>query len=224
VAKARPPSATRIWDLPVRVFHWSLATAVVFSFVTGKMGGDALEWHFRSGYVIAALLLFRLAWGFAGSRYARFASFPPSVSRAWQMMRSGKSASASAGHSSLGALSVYALLLALLVQATTGMFANDGTYAEGPLGRFVSTAASNRLSTVHYYNHYLIAALTAMHVAAIAFYLFARRENLIVPMLTGDKHDIGEIAQAADDSVVIRIRAAVIAAVAAAFVYSVVTL
>jgi len=66
---------TRIWDLPTRLFHWLLAALVVFSFTTGKLGGDWLTWHFRSGYAIASLLLFRLLWGFAGSRYARFASF-----------------------------------------------------------------------------------------------------------------------------------------------------
>lgn len=74
---------TRIWDLPTRLFHWLLAALVVFSFTTGKLGGDWLTWHFRSGYAIASLLLFRLLWGFAGSRYARFASFLPSPSRIW---------------------------------------------------------------------------------------------------------------------------------------------
>jgi Prokaryotic cytochrome b561 len=76
---------------PTRLFHWSLASLVVFSFTTGKLGGDWLTWHFRSGYAIASLLLFRLLWGFAGSRYARFASFLPSPSRIWRTVRSKES-------------------------------------------------------------------------------------------------------------------------------------
>ena len=65
----------RVWDLPTRIFHWTLAGLVIFSFTTGKVGGGWMEWHLRSGYAILALLVFRLAWGFAGSRTARFAHF-----------------------------------------------------------------------------------------------------------------------------------------------------
>ena len=86
-----PSARTRIWDLPTRLFHWLLAALVIFSFTTGKLGGDWLTWHFRSGYAIASLLLFRLLWGFAGSRYARFASFLPSPSRIWRTVRSTRS-------------------------------------------------------------------------------------------------------------------------------------
>ena len=205
---------TRIWDLPTRLFHWLLAAFVVFSFTTGKLGGDWLTWHFRSGYAIATLLLFRLLWGFAGSRYARFASFLPSPSGVWRTVRSSESGTVptTAGHSAIGTLSVYALLIVLAVQISTGVFANDGSFVEGPWVKFVSAATSDRLSKVHYYNHWLIAGLVALHVAAIAYYLLARKEDLLTPMLTGDK--LGISATAADDGIAIRVRAAVIAALA----------
>lgn len=220
---AEPSNRVRIWDLPTRLFHWLLAALVVFSFTTGKIGGEWMDWHFRSGYTIASLLLFRFLWGFAGSRYARFASFLPSPSGVWNTLRSrGSAIPANAGHSELGTLSVYALLIVLAMQVSTGVFTNDGSYTEGPWVKFVSGATSGRLSTLHYYNHWLIAGLVALHVAAIAFYLLARREDLITPMLTGDK--LGISAPAAEDGATIRLRAAVLAAIAGGAVFYLVTL
>jgi len=214
----------RIWDLPTRLFHWLLAALVVFSFTTGKLGGDWLEWHFRSGYTILSLLVFRLLWGFTGSHYARFVNFLPSPSRVWRTLRSQESevTRVSAGHSDIGTLSVYALLTVLAVQATIGPFTNDGSFTEGPWVKFISSATSNRLSTLHYYNSWLVVALTALHVAAIAFYLLARREDLITPMLTGDK--LGLSAPAAEDGTTIRLRAAALAALAGGIVFYLVTL
>jgi len=219
-----PSARTRIWDLPTRLFHWLLAALVIFSFTTGKLGGDWLTWHFRSGYAIASLLLFRLLWGFAGSRYARFSSFLPSPSRIWRMLRSAGSevVPATAGHSAIGTLSVYALLIVLAVQISTGVFTNDGSFTEGPWVKFVSSALSDRLSTVHYYNHWLVVGLTALHVAAIGFYLLVRRDDLITPMITGDK--VGLAAPAAEDGAAIQLRAAVLAMVAAGVVCYLVTL
>ena len=219
-----PSARTRIWDLPTRLFHWLLAALVIFSFTTGKLGGDWLTWHFRSGYAIASLLLFRLLWGFAGSRYARFASFLPSPSRVWRMVRFAepRAVPVGAGHSDIGTLSVYALLVVLALQVATGVFTNDGTFTEGPWVKFVSEALSNRLSSIHYYNHWLIVGLTALHVAAILYYLLARKQDLLTPMLTGDK--LGIDALAAEDGMSIRVRAAVFAAIAAGVVSYLVTL
>ena len=218
-----PSARTRIWDLPTRLFHWLLAALVIFSFTTGKLGADWLTWHFRSGYAIASLLLFRLLWGFAGSRYARFASFLPSPSQIWRTVSSeSRALRVSAGHSEIGTLSVYALLVVLAVQVGTGVFTNDGSFTEGPWVKFISEALSNRLSRIHYYNHWLVVGLTALHVAAIAYYLLARKEDLLTPMLTGDKFGID--APPAEDGMSIRVRAAVFAAIAAGVIFYLVTL
>ena len=219
-----PSARTRIWDLPTRLFHWLLAALVVFSFTSGKLGGDWVTWHFRSGYAIASLLLFRLLWGFAGPRYARFASFLPSPSRVWRTVRSTGSDAlpVTAGHSAIGTLSVYALLIVLTVQVSTGVFTNDGSFTEGPWVKFISGALSDRLSAIHYYNHWLVVGLAALHVAAIGFYLLIRRDDLITPMLTGDK--LGLAAPAAEDGAAIRLRAAVLAVLAASVVAYLVTL
>ena len=218
-----PSARTRIWDLPTRLFHWLLAALVIFSFTTGKLGADWLIWHFRSGYAIASLLLFRLLWGFAGSRYARFASFLPWPSQIWRTVSSeSRALRVSAGHSEIGTMSVYALLVVLAVQVGTGVFTNDGSFTEGPWVKFVSEALSNRLSRIHYYNHWLVVGLTALHVAAIAYYLLARKEDLLTPMLTGDK--VGIDAPPAEDGMSIRVRAAAFAAIAAGVIFYLVTL
>jgi cytochrome b len=206
---------TRIWDLPTRLFHWILFLLVCFSVVSAKIGGNWIDWHMRSGYCILTLVLFRIIWGFAGSHHARFGNFirpPAAVFSYVRELRSG-TAAAQAGHNPLGALSVLALLAALLLQASTGLFANDEIASEGPLAKFVSSAMSDRLTGIHKINQYIIFVLITLHLAAIAYYYFAKRENLVLPMLTGDKYGAG-LVPSRDDTMV-RVRAAVLLAVVA---------
>jgi cytochrome b len=65
----------RVWDLPTRFFHWTLAAGVVALGISGTVGGNAMVWHFRLGYAVLALLLFRLVWGLVGGRWSRFGAF-----------------------------------------------------------------------------------------------------------------------------------------------------
>lgn len=206
----------RIWDLPTRLFHWSLAALVVFSIVTAHVGGAWIDWHFRSGYAVLALVAFRIAWGFVGGRHARFASFlrgPSGVSAALR----GEPAP-TAGHNPLGGLSVVAMLALVGAQAVGGLFANDDIASEGPLVRLVSKATSDTITTLHRINEKLILALVVLHVAAIVFYLWRKRTNLVRPMITGDKSDV-DPAQAARDDTGLRVRAAVLLAICAAAVW-----
>ncbi|ODT35547.1 MAG: hypothetical protein ABS55_08655 [Lautropia sp. SCN 70-15] len=174
----------RVWDLPTRLFHWGLAACVIGSLVTINLGGNAVAWHFRFGYAILTLLIFRLAWGFVGPRYARFASFPPNPMAALRYLR-GQERSV-AGHSPLGALSVYALLLSLAFQAGTGLFANDAIMWDGPLRNTVSNATSDWLTSLHKTNRFVLLGLIALHLAAIAYYALLERKPLVRPMITGD--------------------------------------
>ena len=209
----------RVWDLPTRLFHWSLAALVVFSFVTAKVGGALMQWHFYSGYTILALVVFRLLWGAAGSRYARFAAFVRGPRAILECARGG---AADAGHNPLGALSVMAMLAALLVQGASGLFATDDIVNEGPLLKLVSNATAAILSRIHRWNEKVLIVLVGMHVAAVLYYLFVRRRNLILPMLTGDRHLPGALP--ARDDAAMRMRAALLAGVAAALVAYVVNL
>ncbi len=186
----------KVWDLPTRIFHWLLVALVVVSFTTVKIGGNAMPYHQKSGYIILALLFFRIAWGFFGSRSSRFVSFvcsPATVLRyAAGLLRPG--ASRYLGHNPLGAWSIIAMLLVLLVQSGTGLFANDDIFTEGPLARLISKATSDWLTRIHRLNADVIVILVIIHVTAVIFYLLVKRDNLIRPMITGYKDWSGNVS------------------------------
>lgn len=174
----------RVWDLPVRLFHWLLVAAMAGAVVTGQIGGNLIIWHGRLGIAILGLVGFRLVWGLLGSRTARFSSFVrgPGAIRAYL-----KGQWHGIGHNPLGALSVLALLGLLAVQGTTGLFANDDIAFSGPLRALVSEALSGRITGIHEAVGNLLIALVSLHVAAIVFYVRVKRENLVKPMLSGWK-------------------------------------
>lgn len=188
MAEAR--QAVRIWDLPTRLFHWALAACVVGSVVSAKVGGNAMEWHFRLGYAVFALLMFRLVWGIGGGRWSRFASFVRGPLTTWRYLRGQPDglAGAEAGHNPLGALSVLGMLAVLAVQVGTGLFADDEIASTGPLVSLVTGSVSSQLTSWHKtFGQWLILGLVALHVLAILFYLLKKKRNLIAPMLTGDQ-------------------------------------
>ena len=175
-------STLRIWDLPTRLFHWGLALGVAGSIISIKTSHT--DWHFRFGYLILTLLLFRLVWGFAGPRYARFSSFPPSLAAAWAYVR-GRTAN-TPGHSPLAALSVYALLASCTFQVVSGLFSNDGIVWDGPLRKWITGSASDAITALHLANRFVLIALIALHLLAIAWYRFVRGKRLVRPMIIGD--------------------------------------
>jgi cytochrome b len=167
-----------------------LVVLVAFNVYTGNVGGvAAMERHMLSGYAILALVLFRIAWGFVGSRHARFASFLRGPAAAFAYVRGlwAGTHTLSIGHNPLGGWSVAAMLLSLLVQAGTGLFADDEILTEGPLADSVSKQTSRLLTGIHDINGNVLYVLIGLHLAAIGYYLIVRRENLIRPMLTGVK-------------------------------------
>jgi cytochrome b len=173
-----------VWDLPVRVMHWSLVLAVSGSWATQELEGDWFRYHVWCGYAVLLLVTTRLLWGLVGTRHARFASFLRGPRAIIGYLRGGTQY---AGHNPLGALMVVALLLMLAVQALTGLFANDQIMNTGPLFGYVSNALSDRLTSIHGQLFDLLLAAIALHVAAAFVYLFLKRENLILPMITGRK-------------------------------------
>jgi cytochrome b len=179
----------KVWDAPVRLFHWLLVLLFAFMFVSGNLKGDWMEWHMRSGYAILALVLFRILWGFAGSTYARFSSFlaGPLAGIAFAGKLLARTPAPSAGHNPLGGWMVLALLLALLFQVGTGLFANDDILIEGPLAPLVSKAVSNQLTSWHYWNTNVLLALVAVHLLAVLYHAVVMKENLIGAMFTGLK-------------------------------------
>ncbi|HEY0844980.1 MAG TPA: cytochrome b/b6 domain-containing protein [Noviherbaspirillum sp.] len=185
----------RVWDLPLRLFHWLLAVLVIGSLVTGLFGAElglrAAEWHKLFGYAVLVLLLFRLLWGFVGGTYARFGSFvrgPRAVAAYLGELTGRRAPRPMVGHNPLGGWSTLAMLLCLSVQAGTGLFlADEDLGLEGPLSKYVSGVVADRLGTVHETNFMVLLFLIGLHLAAIAFYRLAKGQNLVKPMITGFK-------------------------------------
>jgi cytochrome b len=179
----------RVWDIPVRVFHWSLVICILGLFITAQLGGNWMEWHKKFGFVVLGLVSFRIVWGFAGSYHARFVNFvrgPQTVIGYFKGLLKNE-APHFLGHNPMGALSVVVLLASLLFQAVTGLFSNDDILLEGPYASVVSKATSDFLTKLHHLNSDLLLILIGVHLAAIAFYFFKKKENLVKPMLNGEK-------------------------------------
>lgn len=193
-------SRIRVWDLPTRLFHWALAGCVLGLAVTGQIGGAAMDWHFRLGYTVLGLLLFRLVWGFGGGYWSRFSTFSYRPTTVLAYLRGRSDPRHSVGHNPLGALSVFALLVFLVMQVGSGLFSDDEIAAMGPLSKFASGALVSKLTFYHKeVGKLVLLLLVALHIGAILFYLFKRRENLIRPMLTGDKWDPADLPSSRDD-------------------------
>ena len=189
------PSPVRVWDLPTRVFHWALALAVVGLVITGKVGGNALVWHMQLGLCVLALLVFRVIWGVAGGHWSRFAQFSYGPAAAWRYFRAAPRSSErfDVGHNPLGGYSVWAMLVVLAVQVSTGLLADDEIATTGLVA---------------------LLALVALHVVAIVSYR-VRGNDLVTPMLRGDKRLAGDVMPSAD-TLGARVRALVALAVGAA--------
>jgi cytochrome b len=181
----------RVWDLPVRLFHWALVLLLGVSYFTGQAGGDWMKLHFWSGYAILTLLLFRIAWGFVGSTTARFADFvkgPRACVGYLRRLVLGQS-TFGAGHNPAGGLMVLVLLLAVLAQVVAGLFAadTDTGMVSGPLANLLPDKWVDRLTHFHHFWINVLLLLIAVHVLAALIYLVWKRHNLIGAMFTGVK-------------------------------------
>lgn len=199
---SEPQRAVKVWDPPVRLFHWLLVALFAFQFWSGKTGGNAMEYHMYAGYTVLVLVLFRVMWGFAGSTHARFASFLAGPGRAIAFAKKlvSRSPAHVAGHNPLGGWMVVVMLASLLVQTVTGLFSNDDIATEGPLVSLISKDLSDRLSTVHAWNFNFLLALAAAHIAAVLFHELVKKENLVSAMFTGVRKLDASVEDAAEIS------------------------
>jgi cytochrome b len=188
----RAPEAPRrlVWDLPLRLFHWLFASSVIASWATAKAGFDWMPWHIRLGYFMMGLLLFRVIWGFVGPRHARFSNFLARPAAMWRYAKSFTGvgeAIRSVGHNPLGGLMVILMLLLVAVQVATGLFATDDIAWSGPYNPAVSGHTAGVLTSLHHLNFNIIWGAIALHVIAIGYYAFVKKENLVRAMVTGWK-------------------------------------
>ena len=191
---------TRVWDLPTRLFHWLLAAGVTGLVVTGQVGGSWMDWHFRLGYGVLALLLFRLVWGFVGGHWSRFTHFLYSPTTVWRYLHGHGAPEHGVVHNPLGFLSVLGLLGFTLLQVATGLFSDDEIATSGPLSKFATGEWVSRASDYHTdIGKFILLALVFLHLAAIVFYRVKKKRNLVAPMVWGDKQTELGMPSARDD-------------------------
>ena len=219
-----------VWDIPVRLFHWSLVALFCFSFYSGKTGGfELMDYHMYSGYTVLTLIIFRILWGFFGGRYARFSHFIQSPGKIAKYLGSLKNATekTTIGHNPAGGLSVVIMLLLLLGQGLTGLFTNDDIMLEGPLTHLVSYDQSRSLTGLHETISWLLVGVISLHIFAIIFYRVVRKVNLVKPMITGqvEVNIEDEVEhQAAEGTMVLFLRGVGLLALCSGFVYWVINI
>lgn len=163
------------------IVNWGLGEFLAF---------QTINWHFYLGYSILGLLMVRLYLGLCGPQSARFTALPLSPHAIIESLRSffARSPTGAAGHTAMGALSIVAMLVAVLLQATTGLFVESEEFFEtGPLAQYVSDSLVSWITRVHHFNAKVLLVLVGLHVSAIAYYRVWKREDLLTPMITGWK-------------------------------------
>lgn len=187
------PTATRplrIWDLPTRLFHLLLILCVTGLVVTAELGGDLMVWHFYLGYSVLTLVMFRLVWGLWGGHWSRFVHFVPTPSRLCTYLRAVRTQphSPAVGHNPLGALSVLSMLFFLLAQVFSGLLSDDEIAAAGPWTHWAPSSWIEFATEYHTeIGKPILIVLVLLHVAAVLYHKRIQHDDLITPMLTGDK-------------------------------------
>jgi cytochrome b len=190
-----PPQNVRAWDLPTRVFHWSLVTLLLCAYLSFRfseaLGDNTMKWHRYNGYGVLVLLVWRVLWGFVGSSTSRWSAFIrwPWVAAvyAWDLLR-GRDRHY-LGHNPLGSWMILAVLGVVAAQATLGLFTvehNDAYW--GPLYKLVGEARQKELSGLHLrVFYYVLLPLLAAHITANVLYGAVKKDPLIRAMVTGTK-------------------------------------
>jgi cytochrome b len=185
------PSRTLVWDPYVRLFHWALVALIGFQWWSGEDGGmTVMDWHMLAGEAVLALVLFRVLWGLAGPRTARFADFlrgPRTLAAETAALARGRPP-AHAGHGALGGWMVVLLLAVVAVIAGSGLFATDDLFISGPLSHWVSSATEDWMTGLHHDAFDVLLWLVGLHLAAVlVVYPLRARVDLVRPMITGYK-------------------------------------
>ncbi|AXO16792.1 cytochrome b/b6 domain-containing protein [Thalassospira indica] len=188
----------KLWDFPVRLFHWALVIAIVTAWWTNRQ--VMIDIHAIAGYSVLALVIFRIIWGFVGSSNARFADFLTGPKRVINYVLKIPNGTMSeltyAGHNPAGGWMVLVMILLVGVQAVSGLFASEDTFLffDGPLVAYVSSDVASIMNWIHHTNINLIYAAVGLHVFAALFYLVVKRENLIRAIVIGTRRVPVELA------------------------------
>lgn len=214
----------RVWDLPIRLFHWMLALAVVGLLITANLGGFWMDWHMRLGVFVLSLLIFRLLWGLVGGRWSRFSTFLYSPSALLAYLRGQAPLMHRVGHTPLGALSVFALLGILTLQVATGLFTDDAIFFSGPLVMIGSNEWIEWASRYHKgLGKYLVLVLVGLHLLALLVYKIVKKQALVAAMVHGDK-TLSEAVPSSSDRLVDGLKAMAVYLLACGLAFLIVSL
>lgn len=177
----------KIWDLPTRIFHWTLVLGIGFMWLSAELGGLWMDWHMQVGIFMLALIIFRIIWGFVGSDTSQFGFFIKSPANSIHHLKELKEGGTlyHVGHNPLGAWMVVFLLAGILFQALTGLFANDDILVEGPLYGLVSESTAKTLNGLHHWWFNVLLLAVVVHILSVGFYKIRKRTNLIKAMVSG---------------------------------------
>ncbi len=184
-----PVKKTTVWDLPTRLTHWLIVGLFFFQWYSMEFMDDAMYYHEYGGYALMTLLLFRIVWGFIGPKYARFAEFlyGPTTIIGYSRTVFSKTSEPFASHNPLGGLSVILLLGLLLIQASTGLFMTDDILFYGPYYNAISDETQKVMSRLHHLTFDMLVALIALHIVAVMFYAWYKKQPLVSAMIHGKK-------------------------------------
>jgi len=176
-----------VWDAPTRLFHWLAVALVAAAYATWRM--NWMDWHARVGEALLALVLFRVLWGFFGSDTARFSRFvaSPRIAAKHLQYTLLREPDRQIGHNPAGGLMVLLILVLLLVETLTGIYIANDIADVGPLTEIVPAPAANAIEAAHAIVWDVLVAAILMHVLAIFAYAAAKGQNLVRPMVTGNK-------------------------------------
>lgn len=177
----------KVWDLPIRLFHWALVAMIVVCIYTINV--ENITAHQYAGVFVLVLLLFRIIWGLIGSSTAKFWDFLKGPNTIYHYLRYG--VSKTEGHNPMGAYMVLFMLVVLLVQTLTGLFLTDNTYLhqDSPLYKLISSDTRKYFKFIHQYNLYVIYGMVGLHVIAIIGYLLLKGQNLVKTMVLGSRKE-----------------------------------
>ncbi|PKM10074.1 MAG: cytochrome B [Gammaproteobacteria bacterium HGW-Gammaproteobacteria-3] len=178
-------NVTKVWDLPIRLFHWLLVIGFFVAYFTEE---DFLTPHVWAGYLVFGLLVFRLLWGFIGNRYARFSSFlcSPVQSIAYLKNLIHGKPERYLGHNPAGAAMIVLLLLSLLITTVTGFAVYALEEQSGPLVGVITQNEDFWEETHEFFANFTV-FLVILHVGGVIAESRRHKENLIKAMFSGYK-------------------------------------
>ena len=176
-----------IWDLPLRLWHWALVVCLAGSWVTAEAGFDWTTTHFYFGYSALALVLFRLAWGMLGTFHSRYTSFLASPKTVIAYLRRKNPSEPARGHNPIGGWSSIIVVVLVGLQASSGLFISDDIFYAGPYNSVVNTGTADWLAGWHHRLFTLIQFTVLLHILAVSWYTWGKKEGLIQAMFHGRK-------------------------------------